>query len=167
MTNRLTYIFTFAYPIVGSFSLLGIRTLLVTPREKSAPKPNTVACLQAASGIFPPPESARCLIWQVASETESVFHQVWLEFIKFCDDRGLKYTVRMLTPTLEGSVITYEVFIFPIFLFVFLYSERTLNKLLSDVLDERAGGFVSSSFLFLTYVSNLHVHSKVLKIIFL
>ena len=36
-----------------SFSLLGIRTLLVTPREKSAPKPNTVACLQAASGIFP------------------------------------------------------------------------------------------------------------------
>lgn len=52
----------------------------------------------------------------------------------------------MLTPTLEGSVITYEVFIFPIFLFVFLYSERTLNKLLSDVLDERAGGFVSSSF---------------------
>ena len=73
----------------------------------------------------------------------------------------------MLTPTLEGSVITYEVFIFPIFLFVFLCSERTLNKLLSDVLDERAGGFVSSSFLFLTYVSNLHVHSKVLKIIFL
>ena len=73
----------------------------------------------------------------------------------------------MLTPTLEGSVITYEVFIFPIFLFVFLYSERTLNKLLSDVLDERAGGFVSSSFLFLTYVSNLHVHSTVLKIIFL
>ena len=60
----------------------------------------------------------------------------------------------MLTRTLEGSVITDEVFIFPIFLFVFLYSERTLNKLLSDVLDERAGGFVSSSFLFLTYVSN-------------
>lgn len=73
----------------------------------------------------------------------------------------------MLTPTLEGSVITYEMFIFAIFLFVFLYSERTLNKLLSDVLDERAGGYVSSGFLFLTSVSNLHVHSKVLKIIFL
>ena len=75
--------------------------------------------------------------------------------------------MRMLTFSLEGSVITYEMFIFAIFLFVFLYSERTLNKLLSDVLDERAGGYVSSGFLSLTYVSNLHVHSKVLKIIFL
>lgn len=60
-----------------SFGLLGIWTFLVTPCEKSAPMLNTLACLQAASGMFPPtPESARCLIWQVASETESVFHQV-------------------------------------------------------------------------------------------
>lgn len=74
----------------------------------------------------------------------------------------------MLTPTLEGSVISYEMFIFTIFLFVFFYSERTLNKLLSDVLDERAGGYVSSGFLFLTYNhGNLDVHSKVSKIIFL
>lgn len=74
----------------------------------------------------------------------------------------------MLTPTLQGSVITYEMFIFAIFLFVFLYSERTLNKLLSDVLDERAGGYVSSRtfFVLITYNSNLHVHSKVSKILF-